>query len=105
MVEYKVNYNKNSVEQIEVKGHASNDYGNDIVCASISTAIIVTVNAIERLSLINNIKYQLKDGYFIVNQIVNNEIVNSLLENLVYTLNELKKEYPKKLTEKEWNHA
>ena len=41
---------------LEVQGHSDYDiYGKDIVCASISTALIFTANLIEKLNLGYNI--------------------------------------------------
>ncbi|MDO8059397.1 ribosomal-processing cysteine protease Prp ['Crotalaria aegyptiaca' phytoplasma] len=38
---------KNAINLSVFKGHAQYSYSNDIVCSSVSTAIIVTINAIE----------------------------------------------------------
>ncbi|CCP88471.1 Putative ribosome-associated protein, partial sequence, partial [Candidatus Phytoplasma solani] len=49
----------------EVSGHALYaPKGFDIVCASVSTAIIVTLNALEMLGFQKNITYILKDNFF-----------------------------------------
>lgn len=81
---------------LEVSGHANqNEYGKDIVCSSISTALIMTINLIEKFNQLNDIKYQIKEGYFVLEYNKNNEIVNNIVENLKYTLNELFIKYPK----------
>lgn len=81
---------------LEVSGHANqNEYGKDIVCSSVSTALIMTINLIEKFSQLNDIKYQIKEGYFQLEYNKNNKIVNNIVENLKYTLNELFIKYPK----------
>ena len=45
-------------DQIIIKGHANYaEYGNDIVCASVSSIAITTINAILRFDS-NNISYR-----------------------------------------------
>lgn len=81
---------------LEVSGHANqNEYGKDIVCSSVSTALIMTINLIEKFNQLNDIKYQIKEGYFQLEYNKNNKIVNNIVENLKYTLNELFIKYPK----------
>ncbi|MDL2292165.1 ribosomal-processing cysteine protease Prp [Acholeplasma sp. OttesenSCG-928-E16] len=97
MISYQFRYENAMIKSIEIKGHASSDYGNDIVCASISTAIIVTLNAINKLKLEESISFKLDEGLLDLTVKVFNETVNALLENLQYTLHELKEQYPKKI--------
>ncbi len=84
------------IKQFNVFGHANYaKKGEDIVCAAVSSAILVTSNAIEHLGLSQSIDLTVKDGYFQL--IVNNEndTVQKLLENLEYTIVDLEKQYPK----------
>ncbi|VEU80750.1 ribosomal-processing cysteine protease Prp [Haploplasma axanthum] len=84
------------IQSIEISGHAEYDHsGKDIVCAAVSTAIIVTANAIELLDLNSNRELWIDEGYFKIEVLNNNEIVNKLLLNLEYTLYDLEKQYPK----------
>ena len=81
-------------KQIVIKGHANYDeLGKDIVCASVSSMVITTVNAILRIDN-EAIKYSDNDGV-IIDIIKDNEIVNKLIINLISLLEELKKQYPK----------
>lgn len=84
---------------IEVKGHA--DYavsGQDIVCASISTACIVTANLIEKLNLgYNIIDLVCDEGYFRLQVKTTDATSKGILENLEDTLEEISKQYPKYL--------
>ena len=86
----------NQINQMEVSGHASyDDSGKDIVCAAVSTAIIVTINALEKLNVLDHIKYEIEEGYFLVVIKKNNDVVNALIDNLAYSLNDLNNQYPK----------
>ena len=81
-------------KQIVIKGHANYDeLGKDIVCASVSSMVITTVNAILRIDN-EAIKYSDSDGV-IIDIIKDNEIVNKLIINLISLLEDLKKQYPK----------
>ena len=81
-------------KQIVIKGHANYDeLGKDIVCASVSSMVITTVNAILRIDN-ESIKYSDNDGV-IIDIIKEDEIVKKLINNLISLLEELKKQYPK----------
>ncbi len=84
---------------LEVQGHAGYAlYGNDIVCASISTALIFTANLIERFHLSYNIlDLVCEEGYFRLQIKTTDETANAIFENLEYTLEEISKQYPKNL--------
>lgn len=96
MIYSKIVYKNNFINSIEVKGHANyNIKGKDIVCAAVSTAVIVTYNALEHLNLSNMVEHNISDGYFLIKVLNENEIVDSLLKNLEHTLIELEKDYKK----------
>ena len=81
-------------KQIVIKGHANYDeLGKDIVCASVSSMVITTVNAILRVDN-EAIRYSDNDGV-IIDIIKDDEIVNKLIINLISLLEDLKKQYPK----------
>ena len=87
----KVSIKKN---QIIIKGHANYDeLGKDIVCASVSSMVITTVNAILKIDN-EAIKYSDNKGVTI-DIIKDDEIVNKLINNLIDLLKELSKQYPK----------
>ncbi|NLK12799.1 MAG: ribosomal-processing cysteine protease Prp [Candidatus Phytoplasma sp.] len=94
MIKYQFTKENNHIQEIKVTGHANYaEHGEDIVCAAVSTAIIVTANAIEVLNLKDKVQLDLDEGYFKleVNQV--DEIVEGLLTNLEYTLNDLEITY------------
>ncbi|AGL90314.1 Putative ribosome-associated protein [Candidatus Phytoplasma australiense] len=86
---------------IEVCGHALYaPKGRDIVCASVSTAIIVTLNALEMLGYQKDISfsYLLEDNFFHLDVLFFDEKnIFLLLSNLEYTLDNLRDQYPKYL--------
>jgi len=86
----------NKISQMEVTGHALyDDSGKDIVCASVSTAIIVTINALEKLNVLDDIEYTIEEGYFLVAIKKHSDILDALIDNLSYSLNDLSNQYPK----------
>ncbi len=84
---------------IKITGHANYaDYGNDIVCASVSTAAIMTANLIEKINLSYNITNLIcEDGNFLLEVNVENSIIKDIFENLEYTIVDISKQYPKNI--------
>ncbi len=81
----------------EISGHAGfAKSGEDIVCASISTAIYMTRNSIELLEPsynLSNIKLDEGYAYFEVDKKYKNAV--KILEVLEFTLNNLESQFPK----------
>ena len=98
MTTYKVVYKVNEAV-IEVSGHANYDkHGSDIVCASISTACIITANLIDKLDLRYNIlDLVCEEGYFRLQVNTQDKTVLGIFENLVETLESISGQYPKHL--------
>ncbi len=100
MITYKQSFNNQNLDSITVSGHALfAPYGEDIVCAAVSTAIIMTINAIEKLNEKHNIKVDLKEGYVKITVLNLTDVVKGLLENLTYSLADIKRQFPKYLKE------
>ena len=83
--------------KIEVSGHANyDDYGKDIVCASVSSIVITTINGIieidEEAILYeedkNKIKIEIKKE---------DKVIKKLINNMVFMLESLEKDYPKNI--------
>lgn len=88
----KVNIKNNT---IEVKGHADYDKsGKDIVCASVSTLIISTINLCELFGKLDKIFYELSEGYFKL-EVFKDEIVDVLYDNFKNSICDLESQYPK----------
>lgn len=86
-----------SIKEITISGHAFNDVsGKDIVCASVSSIVITTVNAIIRLDD-KAISYEEKDGFISIKNHQDDKTTNILLNNMIDLLNELCIKYPKNI--------
>lgn len=82
-------------EKIKIVGHAGYaQNGKDIVCASVSSIVITSVNAILRLEN-ESIFYQEQEGMVEIQIIKHNHITDTLILNMIELLKELEKEYPK----------
>ena len=90
----KVNIKK---DQIIIEGHSKySEYGTDIVCASVSSISITTINALLRFDS-ECIKYEEKDGYIKLNILKHDKHVDILIENMIDLLKELEKQYKKNI--------
>ena len=81
------------INSIEIRGHSGySESGSDIVCASVSSICITTVNGI--LSIDDgSIEYKESDGYLNINIIKHSNIVDKLIMNMINLLEELEKQY------------
>ena len=103
MIKVSISKNNNIIESIKCHGHANYaDYGKDIVCSSFSTMIITTINGILEIDK-DAISYTDNNDLKIIN-IKKDNITNSLLNNLVNMIYELKENYDKNINIKEENH-
>ena len=84
-----------SKDEITVKGHSGySEAGSDIVCASVSSILITTVNAL--LSIDEDcISYEENDAYLNIKIKKHNEIIDKLIDNMINLLKELEKDYKK----------
>ena len=92
-----ISYKKKSkyINYIKISGHANYaEEGFDIVCSSVSSIAITTINAIIRIDE-QSIIYSENDGLLEIGIIKNNEIVNILIENMISMFEELEKQYDK----------
>ena len=96
MIKIYLKYNNKLIDSVKISGHAYyDDYGKDIVCASVSSIVITTVNAIIRLGE-DTINYDENDGIYI--SILKHEhVTDTLIENMVSLLLELEKQYKKNI--------
>ena len=89
MITIKKNNNK-----IVISGHALYDeYGKDIVCASVSSVSICTVNAIISINE-NAIEATEKEGELIIKINSNDDITSKLIDNMFRCFKTLEKQYP-----------
>ena len=84
-------------KQIIIKGHAMyDDYGKDIVCASVSSILITTVNACLSFDK-EAVSYEQKEDKFTLSIIKNDEITKKLIDNMLHLFDELSNDYPKNI--------
>lgn len=103
MIKVRISKKDNVIQSIHCKGHAMyDDYGKDIVCASFSTMIITTINAILTFDQ-SAISYTDTNDLKIIN-IKKDNITNNLLNNLVNMIYELRDNYNKNINIKEEDH-
>ena len=82
---------------IKLTGHANfADYGKDIVCASVSSIITTTINAILSLEE-GSISYQDEKQTLIIQIIKETNITKNLISNMLRMLKELEVSYPKNI--------
>ena len=91
----KVSYKKD--EWITVKGHAYyDDMGKDIVCASASSIVITSLNAI--LSIDNKaLEVKKEKGYIKANLKSKDKDILIVFNNMINMLKELSSNYPKNI--------
>lgn len=78
---------------IEISGHALyDDYGKDIVCASVSSIVITTINGILRLDD-KSIKYKQTKDTLSIDVLKENKETKTLILNMISLLKDLEKEY------------
>ena len=95
MVSIKVDKINNKINHIKISGHSGYaESGCDIVCASVSSIAITTVNAL--LSINEDcLSYVEKDGLLEIDILKHDEIIDKILNNMLSMLEELSKEYKK----------
>lgn len=89
-----------TIDEVIITGHANyNEFGKDIVCSSISSIVITTINGIDKiddnyLSIDeDNDKLTIKINHY-------NETCYLLIENMIELLSELSLQYPKNVNVK-----
>ena len=84
-------------DEIIISGHANyDDYGKDIVCASVSTIAITTINAIIEFDK-DSINVEEKDGYLKINILKHTKETDTLISNMNKLFEELELKYPKNI--------
>lgn len=84
-------------EVIEISGHANYDeFGKDIVCASVSSIVMTTVNSIMNIDN-SSISYVDDGDKIIIKKLNDNDIVDKLLNTMILILKNLEKQYKKNI--------
>ena len=93
MIKINVNYDDNYVSKFKVSGHAGYDVsGKDIVCASVSSLVISSVNLALRLNEKSVVVTQ-KEGLIDAKVLVHDKVINEVFLNMINMLEELQKNY------------
>jgi len=88
---------KKHIDLIKIHGHAMyDDFGKDIVCSSVSSIIITTVNGIYEIDKGYLIVEEVKDGMNIT-ILKNDNICDKLIKNMLTLLSELEDSYPENI--------
>jgi len=97
MIKILVIKEQDKLKSISIKGHAMYDeVGKDIVCASVSSLVISTINNI--LSIDNTIiDVEQNDNNILVKVLKEDKICNLLLTNMIKYLEEIAIKYPKNI--------
>lgn len=94
MIKVKTYTKDNNLVRISITGHANyKDYGNDIVCASVSSIALCTINAIY-LFKDNTIDVKESSGNLDIKVLEQDKISITLLENMIRCLSDIEKDYP-----------
>ncbi len=84
-------------KKIIITGHAGyDDYGKDIVCASVSAIVITSVNAALRLDK-NSVIYKSAKDKLTIDIVSDNKNVLLIMENMIQMLKELALTYKKNI--------
>lgn len=80
-------------DNIKISGHAGYGVkGTDIVCASVSSIVITSLNAILRIDS-NAISYKQDEGFIEVEIKKHEKTVDILIDNMISMLEELERDY------------
>jgi len=91
LIKSTVEKNNLGYTRVVINDHAFNQ---NLVCAAVSTAVTMTVNAFEKLDMKDRVKFNLSRGDFELIVLAQTKVGNLLIENLVFILSELQRDYP-----------
>lgn len=84
-------------KQIVITGHANYaDYGKDIVCASVSSIVITSINACLRFNK-NSLEYREEQDKLTIDIRSDENDIKLIIENMISMLEELAKTYKKNI--------
>ena len=97
MIKIVTKSNNGIINKVYISGHAGYDMaGKDIVCASVSSIAITTINAIITLDS-EAIYYEESSGKLMMEILNDNQNAYKLIDNMLRMLDELKADYPKNI--------
>ncbi len=97
MIKIKVDYEDDFINNFKITGHANfARYGKDIVCASVSSIVITSVNLAITFDS-DSVDYNEKEGFIDVKVMKKDETINKVFQNMVNMLKELEEQYSKNI--------
>lgn len=97
MIKVSIKKEDNIVKNVKVEGHAGYGVkGTDIVCASVSSIVITSLNAIIKIDE-DSIDYMQDEGFIEVNIKKHDKYIDILIDNMISLLKELEKDYKKNI--------
>ncbi len=97
MIKVKINYDGNVINGFKISGHANYDeYGKDIVCASVSTIAITSINLALKLDE-KSVAVTDKPGLIEAKILKRDDVINKIFINMKDMLVELQKDYSKNI--------
>lgn len=82
---------------IKISGHANySESGSDIVCASVSSIVYTTVNALLRINE-NSLDFSDNKKEMRIEIKSEDKITKDLIDNMIFLLTDLSKDYPKNI--------
>ncbi len=103
MIKVRLTKNGDCLNKITISGHANYDeFGKDIVCASVSSTVITTINILLSLDK-DSISYDDTKG-LIIDILKDDDTTKEIINVLVSNLLELERAYPKNIQIKEENN-
>ena len=99
MITVNVKKKDDVVNYIKISGHAEYaEEGFDIVCASVSSIAITTVNALISINE-DCLVYSEKDGLLEIGIMLHDEVIDKLIDNMITLLTNLSLDYKEYLKE------
>ena len=98
MTKAKFFYENNLFSKLEISGHSGYaEYGLDIVCSGISSAVLTSINLIDKYTKNYQLEQDDKKGYLCFEIYELNEHINLIIDNLIEILEQIESSYPKNL--------
>lgn len=95
MVSVSIERKDNVIKKVTIKGHAEYDEkGKDIVCASVSSIVITSINGILSISP-SALDYKDEEGFISIDIINHTDVIDILIQNMINLLMELETDYKK----------
>ena len=102
MIKINIKKKDDKVNYVKVSGHAGYaEEGYDIVCASVSSICITTVNAVISINE-ESIVYTESEGLLEIGIMEHSEVVDKLIENMLDMLTKLAEEYSEYVKISKW---